>query len=368
MIKLSDSARLFYTLASIILVVVCMYYLRPLLAPLSFSFILSVILLPPTMFLERRGLSPTFSSIITVMLASLLLIGAVVTASWQVSTLTDESAGLTAKLETHIQKVVSSLEQSYPQLKQQKILNYRQRTQDLFKKVGDNIGSSASGLAAFVANALLLPLFIFFMLAYRQFFRKFLHTVIPRDDAYVDGVLSKIYSVTRSYLSGMLIVMGIVAVLNTIGLTIIGVPYAIFFAMLASLLMVIPYLGVFVGSLLPCVLALVTFDSPWPAVAVAGWMWGVQLLEGNFITPNLVGSKVSINPFAAIISLIAMGQLWGIAGLVLAIPFIAILKIIFDAVPSTQPYGMLIGEVSYEEHTNNKKRGKKKTEAVVVNS
>ena len=106
-------------------------------------------------------------------------------------------------------------------------------------------------------------------------------------------------------------------------------------------------------------MALLTFDSPWPAIGVATWMWGVQLLEGNFITPNLVGSKVSINPFAAIISLIVMGQLWGIAGLVLAIPFVAILKIIFDAIPSTRAYGMLLGEVEYEKRNKNKKQSEK---------
>lgn len=349
MIRLSDSARLFFTLGSLVLAVICIYYLRPILAPLSFSFILAAILLPATAFLERKGLSPNFAAIITVTVASFLVIGTIVAASWQISSLIDNAQNISAQIDSRVHKGVASLEKAYPQLRKQTLINYRQRTEDLFKKVGDYIGSAGSGLAALVTNALLMPLFVFFMLSYRQFFRKFLHRVIESEDKYVDQVLNKIYRVTRSYLSGMITVMAIVGVMNAIGLSIIGVPYAIFFAILASLLMVIPYIGVFVGSLLPAIMALLTFSSPLPALAVIAWMWVVQLIEGNLITPNLVGSKVSINPFAAIISLIAMGQLWDVAGLVIAIPFVAILKIILDAIPSTQPYGMLLGEVKYEK-------------------
>ena len=367
MIKLTDSARLFYTIGSIFLLVIGMYYLRPILVPLSFSFIFAVILLPPTAFLERKGFSPTIAAFTVVGFTSLLALGAVLATTWEISTLTDNSQNLIGKVEASCQKGISKIEREYPQLKKQNLINYRQRTKELFQRVGENIGKSAKGVAGFVANALLMPLFIFFMLCYRQFFRKFLHQVIKSENDYVDDVLRKIYLVTRNYLAGVIIVMGIVALLNSIGLLIIGVPYAVLFAILASLLMIIPYLGVFVGSLLPTLMALMTFDSPWPALAVAAWMWIVQLIECNFITPNVVGSKVSINPFTAIISLIVMGQLWDIAGLVMAIPFVAVLKIILDAIPATQPYGMLLGEVTYEqEKKGRRKKAEKKVELVQI--
>lgn len=359
MIKLTESARVFFSIATIVLLVICMYYLRPILAPLSFSFILAIILLPPTLFLERRGLSPTAAALITVSLTTLLVFGTVIRATWQVSTLTDNSRNIMDKVEGCVQRAIVSIEKEYPGIKRQNLVNYRQRTKDLFEKVGENISQSAKGLPGFISNVLLMPLFIFFMLSYRQFFRKFLHRVTSSENRHVDDVLMKIHAVMRNYLSGMVIVMGIVAVLNSIGLMMIGVPYAIFFALLASILMIVPYIGVFIGSLLPAIMALMTFSSPWPAIAVAGWMWGVQILEGNFITPKLVGSKVSINPFTAIISLILMGRIWGLAGLVLAIPYVAILKIILDAIPATQPYGMLLGEVEHEKPEKKSKRKNK---------
>ena len=135
-----------------------------------------------------------------------------------------------------------------------------------------------------------------------------------------------------------------VAVLNTIGLMVLGIENAIFFASLASVLAVIPYIGIAIGSILPMLMALVTKDSAWYAVGVVGVMWFVQFLEGNFITPKIVGSKVSVNPLAAILALFIGAALWGAIGMVLAIPFTAILKVIFDNVDGFKPLGFLIGE------------------------
>jgi predicted PurR-regulated permease PerM len=155
--------------------------------------------------------------------------------------------------------------------------------------------------------------------------------------------LHKIERVVRSYILGMFIVILIVAVLNSLGLMLLGIQHAIFFGVLAAILIVIPYVGIIVGSLLPILFALVTKDSLWYPVGVLGLFWGVQVLEGNFITPNIVGNKVSINPFAAILALFFSGIVWGIPGMVLSIPLLAIFKVICDAVKPLQSIGFLLG-------------------------
>src|SRR5690606_41918749 len=144
------------------------------------------------------------------------------------------------------------------------------------------------------------------------------------------------YDVVQSYLMGLILVMGIVAILNTVGLYILGVQYAWFFGTLASLLMLLPYIGIAIGSILPAIFALATKDSAWYALGVIAWFQVVQFLEGNFITPNIVGSKVSINPLMAIISIFLGGMLFGIAGLILALPLPATIKVILDYTPGTQ--------------------------------
>ncbi|MBC7919965.1 MAG: AI-2E family transporter, partial [Ferruginibacter sp.] len=127
---------------------------------------------------------------------------------------------------------------------------------------------------------------------------------------------------------------------------------AFFFGALGALLTIIPYVGIVVGALLPILMALVTKDSAWYAAGVAGIFFLVQMLEGNFITPNVVGSKVSINPLAAIVGLVLGGMLWGAAGMILAMPFLAVLKVVFDSVEALEPYGYLLGDS--KEVTQNK--------------
>src|SRR5690606_28894066 len=105
----------------------------------------------------------------------------------------------------------------------------------------------------------------------------------------------------------------------------------------------IPYLGIFIGSLLPIVYAFLTKDSLLYPLGVAAVFWFVQFIEGNFITPNVVGNKVSLNPFAAIIALFVGGAVWGPAGMILFIPYLALLKVIFDVIEPLEPYGFLLG-------------------------
>ncbi len=141
----------------------------------------------------------------------------------------------------------------------------------------------------------------------------------------------------------MLSVIGILAILNTTGLFIIGLEHAIFFGVFASLLAVIPYIGIIIGSLPPLLYAFLLTDSLLNPLLVIAVFSIVQFLEGNFITPRIVGSKVSINPFVALIALIIGGQLWGIAGMILFVPLIGILRVIFEEIEELRPYGYLLG-------------------------
>src|SRR5690606_24897768 len=118
--------------------------------------------------------------------------------------------------------------------------------------------------------------------------------------------------------------MGIVAVLNTAGLMVMGIQFAWFFGILASLLMLIPYIGIAIGSIIPALFAIATKDNIWYSLGVIIWFQVVQFLEANVITPNIVGSKVSINPLMAIVGLLLGGMLFGLAGLILALPMVAI--------------------------------------------
>lgn len=210
----------------------------------------------------------------------------------------------------------------------------------------------------------LMPVFVFFMLYYREFFKRFILMHFKQDNhRRIILIIKKIELVVRNYLTGMLIVISLISALNILGLTLLGIKFAFFFGLLAGILNIIPYIGVFIGSLLPITYTFITEGSLVKALGVMGIMWIIQFLEGNFITPNIVGSKVRLNPFAAILAVIIGGQLWGPLGMLLFIPLTAVLKVILDSTDSLKPYGYILGEPEevLKKRKKLKLRGQKST-------
>ncbi|WP_353722491.1 AI-2E family transporter [Dyadobacter sp. 676] len=341
--------KLASTLVAIIATVYILYTLRETLIPLAFSILLAILLHPVCAWLELRKIpriGAILLSILTLFTAIVILVYVV---SVQIGSFAEELPRITEKAEAILDQTLTMGE---------RYLNIS-RTQQVNEAQKYLINALSEG-RAFLLNTLvtttgaistfvLIPLYIFFFLLYRDFFRMFVHKAIhsvPNEQ--LNALLKKIYEVIQSYLSGLFLVILIVGVLNSIGLLLLGIPHAIFFGFLAGFLILIPYIGILIGSLLPALLAIVTMDSPWYAVGVIGVMSFVQFLEGNLITPNIVGSKVSVNPLAAIVALFLGGQLWGLSGLILALPVTAILKVILDAIPSLEPYGFLLGEPVHE--------------------
>lgn len=341
--------KLASSLVALIATVYILYVLRETIIPLAFSILLAILLHPVCAWLEVRKV-PRISAILLSILALFTVIVVLVyVVSMQIGSFAEELPRITEKAEAILDQTLTMGE---------RYLNIS-RTQQVSEAKKYLINALSEGRAVLlntlvtttgaISTFVLIPLYIFFFLLYRDFFRMFVHKAIrsvPNEE--LNLLLKKIYEVIQSYLSGLFLVILIVGVLNSVGLLILGVPHAIFFGFLAGFLILIPYIGILIGSVLPALLSIVTMDSPWYAVGVIGIMSFVQFLEGNFITPHIVGSKVSVNPLAAIIALFLGGQLWGLSGLILALPVTAILKVIMDTVPSLEPYGFLLGEPVHE--------------------
>jgi putative heme transporter len=176
---------------------------------------------------------------------------------------------------------------------------------------------------------------------YREKLRQFFESLNPGGEM---RWKKEIESVIRGYISGLSIVVFIAGALNSIGLLMLGIEHAIFFGFLSGCLTVIPYVGITVGATLPAVLALVTKDSAWYAVGVVGVHAFVQFLEGNFITPKVTGSRISINAMAAILALLVGGKIWGIPGMILAVPAIGIVKILLAYSNAFKPLAALMDD------------------------
>lgn len=345
-LKSADGKGLAVNLLSIVLIVYIAHALRTVIVPILFSILIAILLYPIALFFERKlRLGKVVASILSVIIATViigLLIWFIVYQVLVIGTDGGEYKTKFAEIYAIIQRWLSeTLGLSRWEL--------NQKVNAEISKLSNNATSYATkfvgSMGSVIANVVLIPIYVFFMLYYRVFFREFFFKVfknVPNEK--VHHVLDKIYYVVQNYLLGLVTVMGIVAALNTIGLYIMGIQYAWFFGILASLLMLLPYIGIAIGSILPAIFALATKDSYWYAVGVVLWFQFVQFLEGNFITPNIVGGKVSINPLMAIVAIILGGMMFGLSGLILALPITAVLKVVFDSNENLAPYGFLIGE------------------------
>ena len=312
------------------------------LIPLIFALFLSIILNPLVKFFEKKRLPRVAAIALTLVLVTFFVGGGIYFVGTQAKNLFADLPDLIEKFNKLLERIggfLSSINGFSPQEQIQ-----------LIKQNADQIISSGSRFftdALLVTSNLisfmtLVPIYIFFILLYRQNFKNFLMRLDRKKDQELITMATEVKTMVHNYIAGLSIVVSIIAVLNTIGLLAIGLKYAIFMGVLSAILTIIPYIGIFIGGLLPFTVALLTKDSliyPLLVVAIMGF---VQFVEGNFITPKVVGSKVNVNPLAAIVALVIGAKIWGIVGMILAIPLTGITKIIFSHYERLKPYAFLL--------------------------
>ena len=336
-------------LVTLIAGVFILHSLHETLIPLLFSVLVSILLFPVCSRLERWKVPRILAIILSILLFIVVIAALIYLVTIQVASFADELPRITEKAEALLEQLTSMGERYLNVSRSEQVSKGKGYLINLLSDSRALLLGTLVATTGTLTTAALVPLYVFFFLLYRDFFRRFVHKAFHKVPKHkLNAILDKIYEVIQSYLAGLVLVIGIVGVLNTIGLLLLGIDYAVFFGFLAAFLILIPYVGILIGSLFPALMSIITEDSAWYALGVIGVMGFVQFLEGNFITPNIVGSKVSINPLAAIVMLLLGGQLWGLPGLVLALPLTAILKVILDANRSTEPFGFLLGEPGQE--------------------
>jgi predicted PurR-regulated permease PerM len=198
----------------------------------------------------------------------------------------------------------------------------------------------------------IIPLFTFLLMYYKDFFVQFLNRYSTKNNDQVINWAIDSGHVIQSYLSGMLRVTGIVALMAGIFFYFIGVKYFILFAAFIAIMNLIPFVGVFLSSFFAILYVFLTTDTMIYPVITFAVLWGIQLFENNIITPIVVGSQVKVNALAVILAILVGGWLWGISGMVLFIPLIGVLKITLERIPESSAFGYLLSDdvpVSEEE-------------------
>jgi predicted PurR-regulated permease PerM len=336
------------TAAILIILVICFIILswaEDVIIPLLFAAVFSSMLFPMCFRLERWGCHKGVASFISVLAAGVATAAFLGIVVMQVMHLAGQGPQFVTKLSQLLDHIENAIAQHFHIGKSTTAGHIHL----LLSKLIDNSTAYFSTTMSFTTNMisqfLLILLFSFFLLYLRVFFLEFFYKAFASSDkALIDDTIQKIYAVIQNYLLGLMKVIVIIGALNSIGLWALGIESPLFFGFLGGMLVIIPYIGILIGSALPILVALVTKDSYWYAAGVMGVFLFVHILEGNVITPYVVGSKVSINPLVAVFSLLLFGKLWGLPGLVLALPVTAICKIIFDTLPGFKAVGFLLGK------------------------
>lgn len=189
-----------------------------------------------------------------------------------------------------------------------------------------------------------IPLFIFLMLYYKDFFVEFLRKISKNGEHAFLNWIRESGGVIQSYLLGMLMVTIIVSFICGVAFYFLGIKYFLLFAVFIAVMNLIPYVGVLFSSFLLVFYVLLTTDSLFYPLVTLLLLWLIQLIENNLITPVVVGSRVRVNAFAVILSILLGGYIWGVSGMVLFIPLTGLLKITFEKIPGLEPYAYLLGE------------------------
>lgn len=326
---------------------------RNILIPLSVSFLFAYLLYPVVWRIERKGVPRIFSILIVILVVIALLTGIAIFFSVQLSNIHIDVASIKEKVLQKGDNIELFFEETFGINLNTMEYYLGKVVESLFSVFQSQFGNIFSATTTTLFQFFILPVFTFFILFYRTKAAYFILRLTGRERrTKTIKILREVTTVTTRYLGGIVAVVGILAVLNSFGLYVIGVPHAIVLGVGAAILNLIPYFGTLLGALIP--LFYVLFAVPEPlsmALKVVLMFIIVQFLENNIITPNVVGGNVKLNPFTIIITLLIGNLVWGIAGMLIIVPFLAILKIIMRNIDSLKPFAYLISSKGLEKHS-----------------
>ena len=321
------------------------YVSQNILIPFAFACLLAVLLLPIVNFLEIKRLTKIPSIAISIILAIGFIAGIIYFLSSQISNFMQDIPSIKEHLNEHFISLQSWVKEKFHVSFEQQN-EYLNEQADKLKQSGTGyISHTFFSITEAIMLLILMPIYTFLLLFYKDHIRRFLFAVFKQEyTPGVQNVISKTKLMIRSYMVGLLIEMGIVAAGNSIGLILLGVKYAIFFGVLAAVLNLIPYIGMFTATLFTVLVTLTTTDNTSAIIWIIVIFYSIHIIDVNVLMPRIVASRLRINALISILGVVIGGSLTGISGLFLSIPAIAFLKIVCDEVDGLKPWGMLMGD------------------------
>lgn len=327
-------------LFGLILFVYCLHMLREIFVPLAFALLFSMLLNPLVNFLEKNRF-PKALAISTVLLVAIVAVAGIAYLLYlQITSFSDQLPAFEKKMSEFGTMLQHKAKNDFG-ISMQKQAQYISEAKTGLKPLLANFMGSAAGVLSMM---LLLPVYTFLFLFYKTLLATFFYDIFSEENASeVGAIMSQTKGAVQSYMVGLLLEALVVAILNSTALFILGVDYAILLGVVGAMLNILPYIGGIIAILLPILIATVTKDGFHTQLWIIVAYLVIQFIDNHFLVPYIVSSKVKINALISIVIVLMGGALWGISGMFLSIPFIGVLKIIFDHIPEMKPWGRLLG-------------------------
>jgi predicted PurR-regulated permease PerM len=325
------------------LILFFLYFGRTLFIPLSFGLLLAIISYPACKWLEARGWPMGLAVGTLLFLIIVIFISLLWLLAYEANLFVSEIPKVTEKIMFYMTEARSWLAFRFG-VGQETQNNFFQRIIfSVEKSMSGSIGETLVATTSTILTLILIPIFGALFLLHRKTFVQFFLLVAGKDNEQKFKLILK-QSITTyfKFVKGTFLVYCIVGVLNSVGLLLLGIEHAILFGIITAFMTIIPYIGIFISAALPVSIALITKDSIWYAIGVISVFSIVQYLEANVIFPRVVGEQLNLSTWAVLVAIIVGTILWGISGMILFIPFTAILKIFSDHIDELKPLNILL--------------------------
>jgi predicted PurR-regulated permease PerM len=323
-----------------------LYLEQNIIVPIVFATLIAVLLNPFVNFLIRKRFNKIVAISMAVLLTFAILAGLVFIISTQLSMFADNYPQLKVKTEALSQQSIIWISE-HLNLKVEKINIWLKKTAGTaLSDFGPLLASALLSMTSAIMAIFLMPVYLFMILYYKPLLQEFIRRLFSSGHrTAVLIVLDRSKGIVQSYLKGLCIEFLAMSVMNSAGLFILGIDYALILGIIAALLNVIPYIGGVIAVALPMIVAFVTKDTIYSPLMVLGLYIFIQFIDNHYITPKVVASKVKLNALVSVVVVLIGNAIWGVSGMFLSIPITAILKVVFDNVEGLKPWGFLLGNV-----------------------
>ena len=333
----SDNKNWIFWLIILGLFSLLVYALRSVLLPFVVGIIIGYLLDPLASRFEKFKLSRTTSTCFVLLLVAIILIPSIIALAGiideQLADFINAVPGYMSSLNKKIEPIIANLQDNFPALSREKIREYLQgNLTNGLKLLGTVLRKLiTSGYALFNIVSLLLitPIVAFYMLRDWNNFVKKVDTLLPKaHKKEIRTQAKEIDKIISSFIRGQLSVCVLLGSFYAIGLTFVGLDLGMLVGFIAGIISFIPYVGSIVGFITAIAIAFAQFDT-WIPIAQVVAVFGVgQFLEGNFLTPKLVGDSIGLHPVWVMFALLAGGVLLGFLGLMIAVPLAAVIGVL----------------------------------------